>query len=293
MQSGLLKQRPLESAEARLSRLAWAAMIAEAELTPKPALVDGRGSGAHADLSLDAMRRSATAIRPFIERMALISRGQCLGERLRRELAIVGRQAERAMLAATHGANAHRGAIWSLGLLAAGASVKNVTNALKITRLASAIARVPDRAAPRLVTHGALAEVKFGVGGARAEACNGFPHVIQIGLPALRRSRALGVTEQFARLDTLLSIMSSLDDTCLLHRGGQPALIAAKNGARAVLNFGGTATREGFQRLLILDRELLLLNASPGGSADLLAATLFLDAVEQSDGDDRDGNPGI
>jgi triphosphoribosyl-dephospho-CoA synthase len=31
--------------------------------------------------------------------------------------------------------------------------------------------------------------------------------------------------------------------------------------------------------LLQLDKELLKLNASPGGSADLLAATLFLDSI--------------
>jgi len=31
-----------------------------------------------------------------------------------------------------------------------------------------------------------------------------------------------------------------------------------------------------------LDRDLLALNASPGGSADLLAATLFLDFLRNS-----------
>ena len=44
---------------ALLGALARQALIAEAELTPKPGLVDRRGSGAHADLSLDVMRRSA------------------------------------------------------------------------------------------------------------------------------------------------------------------------------------------------------------------------------------------
>ncbi len=35
----------------RLARLARQSLIAEAELTPKPGLVDRRGSGAHRDLS--------------------------------------------------------------------------------------------------------------------------------------------------------------------------------------------------------------------------------------------------
>jgi triphosphoribosyl-dephospho-CoA synthase len=33
--------------------------------------------------------------------------------------------------------------------------------------------------------------------------------------------------------------------------------------------------------MLRLDREILIRNLSPGGSADLLAATLFLDAMER------------
>jgi ATP:dephospho-CoA triphosphoribosyl transferase len=36
-----------------LAGLARQALIAEAELTPKPGLVDRRGSGVHSDLSLD------------------------------------------------------------------------------------------------------------------------------------------------------------------------------------------------------------------------------------------------
>ena len=55
---------------------------------------------------------------------------------------------------------------------------------------------------------------------------------------------------------------------------------AMQNGARAVLNAGGCTTLAGQQALARLDRQMLTLNASPGGAADLLAATLFLDRVE-------------
>ena len=73
--------------------------------------------------------------------------------------------------------------------------------------------------------------------------------------------------------------MMSLDDTCLLHRGGLAALKTAQNGAAAILTTGGTATVRGWKLLQQLDRDLIALNASPGGSADLLAATLFLDFI--------------
>ena len=87
--------------------------------------------------------------------------------------------------------------------------------------------------------------------------------------------------EQVARLDALLSVMSRLDDTCVLYRGGSAALATAKEGALAVEAAGGSGTALGKQRLRQLDRRLLDLNVSPGGSADLLAAALFLDAVER------------
>ena len=77
-----------------------------------------------------------------------------------------------------------------------------------------------------------------------------------------------------------MAIMSQLDDTCLLHRGGLSALETAKAGARAVLVLGGTETPAGMQRLHMLHTELMAQWASPGGSADLLAAALFLDRLE-------------
>jgi triphosphoribosyl-dephospho-CoA synthase len=106
-----------------LSELASQSLIAEAELTPKPGLVDGRGSGSHSDLSLDAMRRSADAIAPYFTRMAFASAGVQPDANLRAVVASIGREAETAMLRATSGSNAHKGAIWVLGLLVCAASL--------------------------------------------------------------------------------------------------------------------------------------------------------------------------
>jgi triphosphoribosyl-dephospho-CoA synthase len=50
-----------------------------------------------------------------------------------------------------------------------------------------------------------------------------------------------------------------------------------------VLQAGGSATHEGKTAFAALEHELLSLNASPGGAADLLAATLFLDMLAHHD----------
>jgi triphosphoribosyl-dephospho-CoA synthase len=267
---------------ARLGALARQALVAEAELTPKPGLVDRRGSGAHTDLSLDVMRLSALAIEPFISRMAFQSANEHPSARLRAILAATGRAAESAMLRVTNGSNAHKGAIWTLGLLAASTvATQSSQDAFDIARTAGVIASFEDSQIPSLVSHGQLVAKTFGVPGARGEAMRGFPHIVGVGLPMLRARRDQRAPERIARLDALLSIMAGLDDTCLLYRGGQAALRAAKDGATAVILAGGVGSPGGKDRLRAMDRRLVELGASPGGSADLLAGTLFLDAVER------------
>jgi triphosphoribosyl-dephospho-CoA synthase len=264
----------------RLSFLAREALIAEAELTPKPALVDRRGSGAHHDLSLALMRQSATAIEPYFAAMASYSQDHDLDCNLRSQLAAIGRGAERAMYQATQGSNAHKGAIWILGLLVSAAVRVPGENVREIVATAGAIARLPDRAQPRLLTHVDMVRHRYGAGGARVEASTNFPHVMKYGLPMLRDRRARNYPEEICRLDALLSLMAELDDTCVLYRSGVEALSVVKAGAHSALDAGGCATATGRQCLRALDQELVTRHVSPGGSADLLAATIFLDALE-------------
>src|ERR1700733_14501105 len=94
-----------------LSTWAVSALIEEAELTPKPALVDRRGNGAHHDLDLPRLRRSAMALQDGFADMARAAAVEKSPLRLREQIGASGRDMERSMLAATDGSNAHRGAI--------------------------------------------------------------------------------------------------------------------------------------------------------------------------------------
>ena len=277
---------PLKNAVVSMDSSAWLAAMAvqalsdEALLTPKPGLVDSRGNGAHHDLSLPLLLLSARTLEPFFARMAIVASGSTIDLALRKQLGAIGRDAEHAMCQATRGINTHRGAIWALGLLVASAAHHGVgADEQKIAATAAQIAALPDRSLPTAESHGAQAARRFGAIGARGEAVSGFPHVLQLGLPALRRARAAGVPENFARVDALLAIMESLVDTCLLHRGEEEALRVAQQGARLVLEHGGSSTLDGRRALCDLERALLRLWASPGGAADLLAAALFLDRL--------------
>ena len=266
-----------------LAELAVCALVDEAELTPKPALVDRRGSGAHDDMDLGMLHRSAHALRPTLAALAARADGRVPSQRLREELAAIGRRGEREMLAVTGGVNTHRGAIWTLGLLVAAASMAPLdADPASIAALAGRVAAFPDRYSPHETSHGSLVTRRYGVVGARGEARRGFPHVVGVALPALRAARAAGRSEQCARLDTLIALIVHVDDTCLLHRGGHVALKDAQTGAHAVLAAGGSATVTGRRALRLLEAALLRHNASPGGSADLLAGTLLLDGLHDA-----------
>ncbi|WP_096203169.1 triphosphoribosyl-dephospho-CoA synthase [Bacillus sp. FJAT-45350] len=263
-----------------LADLAVTALIEEAELTPKPALVDMENTGAHDDLSVELMRLSANVLHPTFAEIARVSYKRTVSQELREEIAMIGREGEKNMLEATDGVNTHRGGIWALGLLVSATAMSEPGTAAKeIADVAGKLSRFEDRFAPVQQSNGLRVKKQYGAIGARGEANLGFPHVIHEALPALYKARNLGVPETYARLDALLAVIGSLDDTCILHRGGPEALEVAKRGATTVLERGGSSTPSGFMAYQKLDNDLLSYNASPGGSADLLAAALFIDSV--------------
>ena len=280
-----LQPKTLTLAE-RLADLAVDALIDEADLSPKPALVDRRGNGAHTDLHLGLMHASALSLWPAFKAMAdaAIEFGE-VGLPLRETVGRIGREGEQTMLATTNGVNTHRGAIWALGLLLTAAALEPESCGVNSIALRAArLALLDDRYSPRPLSHGAQVAQRYGARGAREEAQLGFPAVLQRGLPQLKRSRAAGHGEQNARLDALLAIMTTLADTCVLYRAGETGLQTMQLGAQAVLDAGGSASLAGRRRLHELDQQLIALNASPGGAADLLAACLFIDRIESGDG---------
>jgi triphosphoribosyl-dephospho-CoA synthase len=270
-----------------LAELATAALRAEAELAPKPGLVDARGSGAHDDMDLDLLLRSVDVLGGWFAAIEGCAAGRALDHRLMREVASLGVAAEADLLDATGGVNTHRGALFTLGLLVAGVAATGSTTASGALGAAAALARLhtPRGAA---ATHGDGARCLVPGAGALCEARAGFPSVSQVALPALRRRARSGADldpggrpgEDATRLDALLALVATVDDTCLLHRGGRRGLAVAQAGAADVLAVGGAGTAAGRAALARFDATLCRERLSPGGSADLLAAALFVEALE-------------
>jgi len=268
---------------ARIDDLAVTALIAEVALYPKAGLVSLVDNGAHRDMDAATFLRSASALKGYFAAMARAgSEGGDFAA-----LNAIGRAAEARMFAATGGINTHRGAVFSLGLLAAAAGVAlayGETSPEAVCRILAGrwgAAILSARTAPDR-SHGAEVRSRYGAPGAREEAAAGFPTILLHTLPAFRATRENGGSHGEAALDAFYAGMAILEDNNLLYRAGPDGLAEAQELADAFLRAGGILAPGGFARAQALHRHFTTRRLSPGGSADLLAATLFLTAFEEA-----------
>jgi triphosphoribosyl-dephospho-CoA synthase len=281
--------RLADAATAAIARVAADALLAEVATWPKPGLVSHVDRGSHDDMDADTFRRSVATTRPFYGLLAAAGADGAEMPELRR----IGLDAERAMLVATGGVNTHRGAIFGLGLLcaAAGAAAQSrptppfaslrcpapMLGAVVRQRWGRAIAGGPIP----LQSHGTQALRCFGAGGARAEAGGGFQSVLEVGLPALRVGRRLAPgNPEAARVQAFFALLAAVDDTNLLHRGGADGLRYARKAAAGFLAAGGVGQPGWLDATVAVHRGFIQRRLSPGGCADLLTATLFIDRME-------------
>jgi triphosphoribosyl-dephospho-CoA synthase len=272
---GALGGAPPAPAPRAIGALAVRALREELETWPKPGLVSPRDPGAHGDMDAATFAASLRALRGFFPAAAAAGAAGLPFERLR----ALGVRAEARMLAATGGVNTHRGAIFTLGLLAAvagrlaGAGATLDARSLRAgsRALAGALRSAPAAAG----THGAEVARRHGAGGARAEALAGFPHLFEVTLPALVGALRRGAGRRAAAVEALLATVAVLPDTNLLWRGGPAGLAFARRAAGEFLAAGGVHRRGWEDHARALHAGFVARRLSPGGSADLLAAALF------------------
>ncbi len=258
------------------------ALLTEINLYPKPGLVSPVDSGAHGDMDLATFHHSIKSLEGYFGAIAEAGGRGAPFHRLRE----LGLQAERRMLHATGGINTHRGAIFSLGLLAAGAGW-NSAHGLPVEGplLVQTVVRLwgPDVEASHPIipaSHGSRVVARYGARGARSEAAEGFPTLIAVALPAFRDAESRGVDQDAAGIQSLFAVMAVLEDTNLIHRGGVDGLIHVQKAARDFLKEGGVFHPLWRDRAIALHQDCVNRNLSPGGSADVLATALFLREME-------------
>ena len=223
-----------------LAELAERALRMELDTPMKPGLVGPDSVGAHKDMDYDVMRKGIAAVRPFFPRMAMAGTPD--------ELRQLGIDAEAAMLAATSGVNTHRGAIFALGL---------------------ALYRHPIAETAARLDNGSSKRREAGIRGAMQMAKDGYKELYEDWLPYYASVKA----DTYGLQKTLLRIMATLDDTCVIHRVGYERAMAVKNEAKALAgHFDLDVLRQMCGRYAAE-------GISPGGAADMLALTILIDSI--------------
>lgn len=213
--------------------------------------------------------------------MAFAATDKQPSQALREQLAAIGRYGEQQMLQATGNVNTHKGAIWCIGLLTAATSILISSGGSfergDILKTAGLIARFEDRFQPQKLTNGMLVSEKYPVISAREEAKLGFPVLAKTALPAWHKYN--NEPEEIRRLNVLLSLITVVDDTCILHRSDMDVLKEIQQKAKEIINNGGMGQASNQALYYALDNLINNTWVSPGGSADMLAATIFIHKV--------------
>ena len=230
-----------------LADLADRALRLELDTPGKPGLVGPDSCGAHKDMDYTTMLHGIEALRPFWSRMAQAASAE--------ELRQLGIEAESAMMAATGGVNTHRGAIFCMGL-----ALDACGDSERIAALAEQICGNNHSV------------------GARSMALNGYRPLFEDWLPYYAKE---------GELKTLLRIMSSLDDTCVVKRVGFDRAQQVKHEAESIL-----VTEEKWFFAKPCEKYFTSANplhelcdryaaegVSPGGAADMLALTIFIHSI--------------
>lgn len=271
----------------RIGRLAVCSLYREVALHPKPGLVSPIDSGSHGDMGMTTFFRSLFALRHYF--LAIARAG--LADPDFDTLQVLGLKAETQMLRATAGINTHRGAIFNLGLLCAAAAAtavagQRLTPHALCRRVALRWGEAVRRSARSATapSHGLEVARRYGAGGARAEAAAGFPSVLGGSLPAYREALAATGDPRRAAVQALFVLIERLEDSNLLWRGGPEGLRFARRRAAGFLRAGGALATDWVRHARSIHDEFVARRLSPGGSADLLAVTLFLHETEGEHG---------
>lgn len=237
-------------------------LIKEAELSPKPGLVDALNNGSHKDMNLDMLRRSACVLRPyFVDCVRIGAEDEHCIETLQK----AGLKAENEMLKETKGINTHKGAIFALGIYLGALGSVLVRGGDIIDVCKKLVQEKVSITSKEEITHGTIVKEKYKSGGAMEEALAGFP-TARKGADALKTSGG-------DALYALLKIMEDISDTNLLYRGGQDALAYVHRESSRILDLNLEQRKKA---LLAMDKECRNRNISPGGAADMMALAFLI-----------------
>ena len=285
------KLSPFDADLQKVGQYLTQAILLEVSTHPKPGLVTRLSNGAHKDMSIFTfMMSSAVLSKAFndLQDIGQAHRGT-LAE-LFCKLRSYGVGAEAELLRVTKGVNTQRGILFAGGIVSA---VSGYAMNMGLSRdallpmikemAAGLVARELKNLDHAAMTAGEKLYYKYGITGIRGEVENGFPSVVNYGLPALEDAFNKGATINDALVHALLSLMTVVEDSNVIWRTDYDTLLEVQRIAKNILSLGSVFTEKGRMAIAETERYFLQRRISPGGSADLLSITITLYLLEHKE----------
>jgi holo-ACP synthase/triphosphoribosyl-dephospho-CoA synthase len=289
------QSRCVSAVAEQIASLAVEAMLYEVTCTPSPGLVDRANSEAHQDMDFYTFMASTAALSSTMARFAQAGMnftGDFIVELLP-VLRMIGQEGEQAMFKVTENVNTQKGLIFSLGIVTASVAFLLKNNQFDEQALYETVAQMTagmvrselasrEYLAEEKLTAGEKLYRRYRIAGIRGEFEQGLPAVRLHSLPQLRLSLGCGLAVNEALLETLLRLMTCVDDTTVMNRHSPEKMRHwVKQQVEPVFAVGGLAGAEGKKLVAVMDQTFIEQNVSPGGAADLLAVTWFIYRVNQ------------
>lgn len=285
------KLSPFDADLQKVGQYLTQAILLEVSTHPKPGLVTRLSNGAHKDMSIFTfMMSSAVLSKAFndLQDIGQAHRGT-LAE-LFCKLRSYGVGAEAELLRVTKGVNTQRGILFAGGIVSA---VSGYAMNMGLSRdallpmikemAAGLVAKELKNLDHAAMTAGEKLYYKYGITGIRGEVENGFPSVVNYGLPALEDAFDKGATINDALVHALISLMTVVEDSNVIWRTDYDTLLEVQRIAKNILSLGSVFTEKGRMAIAETERYFLQRRISPGGSADLLSVTITLYLLEHKE----------
>lgn len=285
------KLSPFDADLQKVGQYLTQAILLEVSTHPKPGLVTRLSNGAHKDMSIFTfMMSSAVLSKAFndLQDIGQAHRGTLV--ELFCKLRSYGVGAEAELLRVTKGVNTQRGILFAGGIVSA---VSGYAMNMGLSRdallplikemAAGLVARELKNLDHAAMTAGEKLYYKYGITGIRGEVENGFPSVVNYGLPALEDAFDKGATINDALVHALISLMTVVEDSNVIWRTDYDTLLEVQRIAKNILRLGSVFTEKGRMAIAETERYFLQRRISPGGSADLLSVTITLYLLEHKE----------
>lgn len=262
------------------------AMLCEVAAYPSPGLVSSVSKGAHEDMDYYTFIKSTSVLSKYMVLFAEEGFSNNSPKDIFSAIRKIGIEAEIEMFKGTKGINTHKGLVFLLGISCA-AVAKAINDKKTFGEIQGIIKEMTKgivhdeliyMSKVKEISHGEKLFLKYNVDGIRGEVERGIPLVFDYSLGIFKENKHLKFNDRL--IHTLLCIMMHCEDSNILHRQSMDILKKVQEKATEIINLGGMATKIGQAKIENLDREFIKGNISPGGSADLLAVTMFFSSID-------------